>query len=59
VAYAHNAPESLLGGLIYNTAYGNLTIVVAMAFATRLAPVLGALFYGRRMVPKGATARTV
>ncbi len=56
VAYAHNAPESLLGGLIYNTAYGNLTIVVAMAFATRLAPILGALFYGRRKVPGGVEA---
>jgi hypothetical protein len=59
VAYAHSAPESAMGGLIYNTAYGNLAIVVAMVFATRLAPILGALFYGRRMVlPKSAVRST-
>lgn len=52
VYFAHAAPESLLVGLIYYIGYGNLSMVVAMIFCTRVAPIVGALFHGRvRQMP--------
>jgi hypothetical protein len=56
VALTHSAAESLLSGLIYQIAYGNLAILLAILFTTRVAPILGALFYGKRRepVPLGA-----
>jgi hypothetical protein len=46
VYFAHAGAESLLSGLIYYTGYGNLSMVVAIVFCTRMAPILGALFHG-------------
>jgi hypothetical protein len=51
VGFTHSAAESLLSGIIYQTFYGNLTILFAMIFTTQLAPVLGALFFGKRADP--------
>jgi hypothetical protein len=52
VYFAHAGAESLLGGLIYYTGYGNLSMLVAILFCTRLAPILGAIFHGReRLAP--------
>jgi hypothetical protein len=52
VYFAHAGAESLLSGLIYYTGYGNLSMLVAIVFCTRLAPIIGALFRGRsREVP--------
>ncbi|HEX4154175.1 MAG TPA: hypothetical protein VHY48_01055 [Acidobacteriaceae bacterium] len=46
VAFAHLAPESLLGGLIQFVWAGNLAIVGATIFCLYFAPVLGALLAG-------------
>ncbi len=58
VYFAHAGAESLLGGLIYYTGYGNLSMVVAILFCTRLAPIVGALFKGSASgrLPAGAAA---
>jgi hypothetical protein len=50
VYFAHAAPESLIGGLVYYTGYGNFGMVVAILFCTRLAPILGTLFSGAQPV---------
>jgi hypothetical protein len=44
--FSHAAAESLLGGLIWISVFGNLGILLAIIFTTEFAPVLGALFYG-------------
>lgn len=46
VYLAHAAAESLLGGLIWMSVYGNLGLLLAILFCTHFAPVVGALFYG-------------
>lgn len=46
VAFAHLAPESLLGALILFVWLGNLAIVVVTVFCAYFAPVLGALLSG-------------
>jgi hypothetical protein len=46
VAFAHAAPESLIGGLIYFIFFQNLGIVVAIVFCSYFAPILGALLAG-------------
>lgn len=46
VYLAHAAAESLLGSLIWMSVFGNLGLLLAIACCTRLAPVVGALFYG-------------
>jgi hypothetical protein len=56
VYFAHAAPESLLSGLIYYTGYGNLSMVFAIVFCTRFAPIVGSLFAGR---PKAASPETM
>lgn len=50
LAFAHLAAESLLGGLIAVSFYGNLSLLIAIFFCTRVAPVIGVLFYGRSAV---------
>jgi hypothetical protein len=53
VVFAHAAAESMVGGLIYLIGYGSLSLMVAIIFSTRVAPIIGALFYGRQeMVPR-------
>jgi hypothetical protein len=47
VWFAHAAPETLLGGIIYFIGYGNFGMMLAIIMVTRMAPVLGALFIGR------------
>lgn len=52
VVFAHSAAESLLGSMIYLTGYGSLGLILAILFSTRVAPIIGVLFYGRReMLP--------
>lgn len=43
VAFAHVAPESLLGGLILFIWTGNIAIILAIVFCAYFAPVLGTL----------------
>lgn len=47
VWFAHAAPETLLGGIIYFVAYGNFGMLFAIIAVTRFAPILGALFGGK------------
>jgi hypothetical protein len=55
--FSHAAAESLLGGLIWISGYGNLGIILAIVFTTEFAPVIGALFYGGNRRPPTATVR--
>jgi hypothetical protein len=47
VWFAHSAPETLLGGIIYFIGYGNFGMLFAIVVVTRFAPILGVLFGGR------------
>jgi hypothetical protein len=47
VIFAHLAPESLVGGLVWISGYGNLGLLVTIFACTEFVPVVGALFYGR------------
>jgi hypothetical protein len=47
VWFAHAAPETLLGGMIYFIGFGNFGMLVAIVVVTRIAPIVGALFAGR------------
>jgi hypothetical protein len=53
VWFAHAAPETLIGGIIYFIGYGNFGMVLAIITVTRIAPILGTLFLGRRVEPTG------
>ena len=53
VWFAHAAPETLLGGMIYYIGYGNFGMLVAIIVVTRIAPILGSLFLGRTPAPSG------
>ena len=53
VYFAHAAPESLLGGMIYFMGYGNFGMLLAIVVVTRIAPILGSLFLGRRIETAG------
>jgi hypothetical protein len=53
VWFAHAAPETLLGGMIYYIGYGNFGMLVAIIVVTRIAPILGTLFLGRTPTPSG------
>jgi hypothetical protein len=46
VAFAHVAPESLIGNLIYFIFFQDLGIVIAIVFCTYFAPVIGQLLSG-------------
>ncbi len=46
VIFAHSAPESLLGGLIWLTGFGNLALITGILFCTHVTPVIGTLFSG-------------
>jgi hypothetical protein len=46
LATTHIAPEGMLGGQIYMLGYGNAAYFFCILIATRMAPVLGRLFYG-------------
>jgi hypothetical protein len=47
VWFAHAAPETLLGGMIWFTGYGNFGMFLAIIVVTRIAPILGTLFTGK------------
>jgi hypothetical protein len=47
VWFAHAAPETLLGGMIYFLGLGNFGMFFAIVVVTRIAPVIGALFTGK------------
>jgi hypothetical protein len=51
VWFAHAAPETLLGGMIYFIGYGNFGMLLAIVVVTRFAPIIGALFTGRPGAP--------
>jgi hypothetical protein len=53
VWFAHAAPETLVGGMIYYIGYGNFGMMLAILIVTRIAPILGALFAGRTVLPPG------
>ncbi len=53
VWFAHAAPETLLGGIIYYTGYGNFGMMFGIIVVTRIAPILGTLFLGRTPSPSG------
>jgi hypothetical protein len=59
VWFAHAAPETLLGGMIYFIGYGNFGMLLAIIAVTRIAPVLGALFIGRAASPLARPIRHV
>jgi hypothetical protein len=46
VAFAHFAPESLIGGVVYYIFFQNVAIVIAILFCSYFAPVLGTLLAG-------------
>lgn len=46
VAFAHVAPESLIGNLVYFIFFTNLGIVMAIVFCTYFAPIVGQLLSG-------------
>ncbi|HZQ43764.1 MAG TPA: hypothetical protein VFA99_10965 [Acidobacteriaceae bacterium] len=46
VAFAHVAPESLIGNLVYFIFFGDIGIVMAIFFCTYFAPILGQLLSG-------------
>jgi hypothetical protein len=46
--FAHFAPESLIGGLIYYIFFSNLGIAVAIFFCSYFAPILGTLLSGNQ-----------
>jgi hypothetical protein len=56
VWFAHAAPETLLGGMIYFIGYGNFGMMFAIIVCTRLAPIIGALFSGK---PVAGVTRSV
>ena len=58
VWFAHAAPETLLGGMIYFIGYGNFGMFVAIIVVTRIAPILGALFTGRAKMPPARLIRS-
>jgi hypothetical protein len=45
--------------MIYLTGYGSLGLILAILFSTRVAPIIGVLFYGRREVLPVAPGRIV
>jgi hypothetical protein len=47
VWFAHAAPETLLGGMIYFIGLGNFGMFMAIVVVTRIAPIIGALFSGK------------
>jgi hypothetical protein len=51
VWFAHAAPETLLGGMIYFIGFGNFGMLFAIIVVTRIAPIVGALFSGRVASP--------
>jgi hypothetical protein len=62
VWFAHAAPETLLGGMVYFIGFGNFGMLVAIVVVTRIAPIIGALFSGRVASPaprRLASARPV
>jgi len=48
VAFAHVAPESLIGNLVYFIFFGEVGIVIAIVFCTYFAPIIGLLLSGRQ-----------
>jgi hypothetical protein len=59
VWFAHAAPETLLGGMIYFIGYGNFGMLVAIVVVTRIAPIVGALFTGRTASPPARRVNAV
>jgi len=59
VWFAHGAPETLLGGMIYFIGFGNFGMLVAIVVVTRIAPIVGALFAGRVATPPARRLNSV
>ena len=58
VWFAHLAPETLLGGIIYFMGMGNFGMFFAIIVVTRIAPIIGALFSGRTVSPPTRSIRS-
>ncbi|HEY5211402.1 MAG TPA: hypothetical protein VIJ38_00100 [Acidobacteriaceae bacterium] len=58
VWFAHSAPETLLGGIIYFMGMGNFGMFFAIVVVTRIAPIIGALFSGRTVSPPARSIRS-
>ena len=59
VYFAHAAPESMLGGIIYFIGLGNFGMFMAIIIVTRIAPILGALFAGNTASPPARSMRLI
>ena len=57
VWFAHSAPETLLGGIIYFMGMGNFGMFFAIVVVTRIAPIIGALFTGRSVTSPARSIR--
>ncbi len=59
VWFAHSAPETLLGGIIYFMGMGNFGMFFAIVVVTRIAPIIGALFTGKIVESPARSIRSV
>lgn len=59
VWFAHSAPETLLGGIIYFMGMGNFGMFFAIVVVTRIAPIIGALFTGKSVESSPRSIRHV
>jgi len=59
VWFAHSAPETLLGGIIYFMGMGNFGMFFAIVVVTRIAPIIGALFSGRAISPPSRSVKHI
>ena len=59
VWFAHAAPESMLGGIIYFIGLGNFGMLIAIIVVTKIAPILGTLFAGNAASPPPRSMRLI
>jgi hypothetical protein len=59
VWFAHAAPETLLGGMIYFIGLGNFGMFMAIIVVTRIAPIIGTLFTGKVVSPQTRSKASV
>jgi hypothetical protein len=59
VWFAHAAPETLLGGMIYFIGLGNFGMFLAIIVVTRIAPIVGTLFTGKVVSPQTRSKASV
>ena len=57
VWFAHAAPETLLGGIIWFSGLGNFGMLLAIVVVTRFAPIVGSLVSGRSVAAPSQPVR--